>query len=103
MDRAPSTLWATMAGLGMAATLLVDGVLLRAVISYAASGRPLTPGDWFISAGLVAAMLGAVIVLLRLIRGLRPGLLGLPVVVMGLALPAAIAAAFALSGPPFVY
>jgi len=87
----------------MAATLFVDGILLWAVISYAATGRPLTATDWFISAGLIAAVLGASLVLLRLIRGHRPGWLGLPVVIMGLALPVAIAAAFALSGPPFVY
>ena len=98
----PSGFWAIISGLGMVATLLVDGILLWAVISYAATGRPLTTSDWFISAGLVAAMLGAMVVLLRLISGHRPGWLGLPVVVMGLVLPGAIAAAFALSGPPFV-
>jgi hypothetical protein len=98
----PSALWVLICGLGMVATLLVDGVLLWAVISYAATGRPLTTPDWIVSAGLVLAMLGALLVLLRLIGGHRPGWLGLPVVVMGLALPLAIAAAFALSGPPFV-
>lgn len=87
----------------MVVTLLVDGVLLWAVISYAASGRAPTAADWFVSAGLAIAIMGALVVLLRLIRGHRPGWLGLPVVVMGLALPALIAAAFALSGPPFVY
>ena len=83
----------------MALTLLVDGVLLWAVISYAASGHTPTTADWFVSAGLIIAILGALLVLLRLIRGHRPGWLGLPVVVMGLALPGLIAAAFALSGP----
>jgi hypothetical protein len=99
----PSAAWAISVGLAMVATLLVDGVLLWAVISYAATGRPLVTSDWVISAGLIAAMVGALLVLLRLIRGHRPGWLGLPVVVVGLALPAAIAAAFALAGPPFVY
>jgi hypothetical protein len=99
----PSVLWAIVSGLGMVATLLVDGILLWAVISYAASGRPLTTPDWIVSAGLVLAMLGALVVLMRLIHRHRPGWLGLPVVVMGLALPLAIAAAFALSGPPVVY
>lgn len=103
MDRRPSALWAIAVGLGMSATLLVDGVLLWAVISYALSGRSLVTADWFISAVLVAAMLGALVVLLRLIRGHRPGWLGLPVVLLGLGVPGAIAAVFALSGPPFVY
>jgi len=60
----------------MAATLFVDGILLWAVISYAATGRPLTATDWFISAGLIAAVLGASLVLLRLIRGHRAWLAG---------------------------
>jgi hypothetical protein len=103
VDQRPSAPWAITAGLGMAATLLVDGVLLWAVISYAVSGRSLVTADWFISAVLVAAMLGASVVLLRLIRGHRPGWLGLPVVLLGLVLPGVIAALFALAGPPFVY
>lgn len=102
MEQRPSAVWAFLVGLAMAATLLVDGFLLWVVVSYAASGHAPTSSDWLISAGLAIAMLGALIVLLRLIRGHRPGWLGLPVVVMGLVLPVLIAAAFALSGPPFV-
>ena len=102
MKTSPSVPWAILSGLCMAATLLVDGVLLWAIVSYAATGRPLVASDWVISAGLVAAMLGAILVLFRLIRGQRPGWLGLPVIVMGLLLPALIVAAFALAGPPFV-
>jgi hypothetical protein len=102
-ERTPPALWRVAVGLAMAATLLVDGVLLWAILSYAATGRPLTASDWVISAGLTAAMLGALLVLLRLIQGHRPGWLGLPVVVMGLVLPILIAIAFAVSGPPFVY
>ncbi len=86
----------------MAATLLVDGVLMYAVLSYMIKGLPLTTADWIVSALLVSAMAGALVVLLRLIRRQRPGWLALLVLLVGLAFPGAIALILALSGPPFV-
>jgi uncharacterized membrane protein len=90
-----------MAGLAMAATLLVDGMLMWAVISYALSGRPLTAGDWVVSVMLVGALAGALVVLLRLIGRRPPGWLGLLVFLVGLVLPGVIVLLIALSGPPF--
>lgn len=86
----------------MAVTLLLDGFLLWGVGSYVAAGRALTTADWIVSAVLVGAVLGALVVLLRLIGGRRPGWLALLVVILGLAFPVAVAVLIALSGPPIV-
>jgi hypothetical protein len=102
MNRSPSPAWTAVAGLAMAATLFVDGVLMWAVISYMVNGLPLTTADWIVSGLLVAAIAGALVVLLRLIRRQRPGWLALLVLLVGLAFPGAIALILALSGPPFV-
>ena len=102
MNPSPSPAWTAVAGLAMAATLLVDGVLMWAVISYMVSGLPLTTADWIVSGLLVSAMAGALVVLLRLIRRQRPGWLAMLVLLVGLAFPGAIALILALSGPPFV-
>ena len=100
--RRPSPAWTILAGLAMVATLLVDGVLLWGVVSYPLAGRPQTPGDWIVAAVLASAMVGALVVLLRLIGRRRPGWLGLLVAALGLALPGGIALQIALSGPPFI-
>lgn len=100
--RRPSPAWALVVGLVMVATLLVDGVLLWAVVSYALGARRLTAGDWIVAAVLGSAMVGALVVLLRLIGRRRPGWLALLVAVLGLALPGTIAVLIALSSPPFI-